>query len=175
MLRFTGSGSSARVFYTEDGDGNAHVVEREGRPFAVTLGEFYVLSAAQTPPGALTFAEWAGCTGDVQDGVLRLKGPFTRCTVTAQDGSAITVDRPVSASQYVYVDVASMVAWLSSSASAWTPGSTRVLLDYPAEGPLRLTPSSAGVVLTVSGVGFVTTGTTAETSAVALRGRKWWL
>ena len=128
-----------------------------------------ILSAAKSPPGALVFTEWAGSTGDVVDGIMRVKGPLTELSVIGSDGTGASLKTAVSSTQYLFINVATFQAWLSTSATAWTPTTSRVLLDYPAAGPLRLTPEDDGAHLTVTGAGF---GTGTE---VRLRGKRWWL
>ena len=143
----------------------------------LTLQPFWretdTLTSPVVSPGSVVFAQWAGSTGDVQDGILRVKGPLTKCSITGRGG--VSFERALTAAQYVYVDVSAFRAWYSTSASAWTPTSTAVLLDYPASGPLVLEPSAAGVALSMSGDGFVTTGTAAETTGITLRGGRYWL
>ena len=50
----------------------------------LTLQPFWREAATLTSPvmspGSVVFAQWAGSTGDVQDGVLRVKGPLTKCS-----------------------------------------------------------------------------------------------
>lgn len=135
--------------------------------------EAATLTSPATSPGAVTFAQWAGSTGDVQDGILRVKGPLTRCSITGRGG--VSFERSLTAAQYVYIDVAAFRAWYSTSATAWTPTATAVLLDYPASGPLVLEPSAAGIALSMSGDGFVTSGTEAQRTGVTLRGGRYWL
>ena len=119
-------------------------------------------------PGMVVFPEWAGSTGDVVDGVLRFRGPFTSVVVVASDGSGLSFDFEATASQYVFVDVTGFRAW-RGGASAWEPSANRVLLDYPVGGPLVLSSSPDGVRFSVSGDGF------GKESAVVLRGKRWWL
>ena len=135
--------------------------------------EAATLTSPVMSPGSVVFAQWAGSTGDVQDGVLRVKGPLTRCSITGRGG--VSFERALTAAQYVYVDVASFRAWYSTSASAWTPTATAVLLDYPASGPLVLEPSAAGIALSVEGDGIVTSGTDAQRTGITLRSGRYWL
>ena len=144
---------------------------------SLTLQPFWrevnTLTSPVVSPGSVVFAPWASSTGDVQDGILRIKGPLTKCSITGRGG--VSFDRSLTAAQYVYIDVAAFRAWYSTSASAWTPTSTAVLLDYPAAGPLVLEPSAAGIALSFTGDGFVTSGTAAETTGITLRGGRYWL
>lgn len=143
----------------------------------LTLQPFWreatTLTSPVMSPGNVVFDQWAGSTGDVQDGILRVKGPLTRCAITGRGG--VSFDRSLTAAQYVYIDVASFRAWYSTSASAWAPTSTAVLLDYPAAGPLVLEPSAAGVAVSFTGDGFVTSGTEAQKTGITLRGGRYWL
>lgn len=135
--------------------------------------EAATLTSPVMSPGSVVFAQWAGSTGDVQDGVLRVKGPLTKCSIAGRGG--VSFERALTAAQYVYVDVTAFRAWYSTSASAWTPTSTAVLLDYPASGPLVLEPSAAGIALSVAGDGIVTSGTDEQRTGITLRGGRYWL
>lgn len=126
-------------------------------------------SASKLIPGNAVFAEWAGTTGDVQDGILRVRGPLTRCSILAEDGRGLSFEYELTASQYAFIDPVTMTAWRGGS-SQWTPSANLIPLDYPAAGTLVLTPGSSGVALTVAAE-----GTDDQTSGLVLRGRKWWL
>lgn len=118
--------------------------------------------------GSAVLSEWAGTTGDVVDGILRLRGPFTRREVRALDGTGVIVVGTATDAQYVFVDVADFRAWRGGS-SAWTPTATAITLDYPGAGPLRLYPSEAGVELALAGDGF------GATTSVTLRAHRYYL
>ena len=128
-----------------------------------------ITSAVKLIPGSVTFAEWAGSTGDVVDGVLRVRGPLTRCSVTSADGRGLSFEYELTASQYAFIDPVTMTAWRGGS-SQWTPSANLIPLDYPAAGTLVLTPGGNGVALTVTAE-----GTDPQTSGIVLRGRRWWL
>ena len=128
-----------------------------------------ITSAVKVIPGAVTFTEWAGTTGDVTDGILRVRGPLTRCSITAADGTGVSFEYALSESQYAFIDVAGFRGW-RGGASQWSPSSNVVALDYPAGGPLVLSPGADGVALSVTAE-----GTDDQTSGLVLRGRKWWL
>lgn len=119
--------------------------------------------------GELTFSEWAGCSGPVSDAVLRLRGPFDQLVLTGANGSSLRVLNAVASGSFVFVDLASFSAW-SGAAGQWSPSSTQVAIDYGPGGPLQFEPTSKGdFVLAVEATG-LTAG-----SAIAVRGRKWWL
>lgn len=128
-----------------------------------------VTSASKTIPGEVLFTEWAGTTGDIVDGILRVRGPLTKVNITAVDGTGVSFEHALTSSQYAYVDPVNMRAW-RGGASQWTPSSTLIPLDWLTEGPLVLSPGVDGVALTVTAE-----GADSETSAMVLRGRKWWL
>lgn len=133
-----------------------------------------VTSGGLLPSSSVVFDGWAGSTGDVVDAVVRLKGPFTRATV-AQGGRDARFDVARSASQFLFFEPQSFRAW-TGGASAWSPGSNRVLVEYGAGGPLTaLTPGAGGVEVSVSGEGFVTSGDAAGRTQVSLRGGRYWL
>lgn len=139
----------------------------------LTLDPFWregalVTSAPVPVPGEVVFPEWAGTTGDVQDGILRVQGPLTEFSAVAVDGTGVSFAHSVSAAQYVFVDVARFRGW-RGGASSWSPNNTPVLLDYPPGGPLRLSPGVNGISLSVAAVGVD------STSKMWLRASKWWL
>ncbi|KUF07195.1 hypothetical protein [Leucobacter sp. G161] len=127
-----------------------------------------VAEPALPVPGEVVFPRWAGTTGDVQDGVIRVKGPAESVKITGSDGRGLSFTHSLSASQYVFVDVRAFRAW-RGGASAWAPTGTRVPLDYPPAGALRLSPASDGLRLAVAGSGFT------DDSSITVRGAKWWL
>ena len=118
--------------------------------------------------GTVTLTQWAGTTGDLVDGILRLRGPFTRREVRALDGTGVIVVGTFTDAHYVFVDVANFRAWRGVSTS-WAPTATPVALDYPPAGPLRLYPSAAGVELALAGDGF------GATTSVQLRAHRYYL
>lgn len=119
-------------------------------------------------PGPVTFTGWADTTGDLVDGVVRVRGPFSRREIRAKDGSGVIIPASVTASQYVFIDVRSFTAW-RGAASAWEPTATAIALDYPPAGPLRLYPTGPGVELHVDGDGFN------ADSSVSLRAHRFYL
>lgn len=143
------------------------VCEFQLQPF---WSEAATLTSASKPiPGAVTLSEWAGTTGDIMDGILRVRGPLTRCSIMAVDGTGVSFEYALTSSQYAYVDPVNVRAWRGGS-SQWTPSANLIPLDYPAAGTLVLTPGGNGVALTVAAE-----GTDDQTSGLVLRGRKWWL
>lgn len=134
-------------------------------------------SAALAPGAAVLFGDWEGSTGDIMDGVLRFKGPFTKLLV-AHGGLDAHFDTARTASQYLFFSPTEFVAW-TGSASAWnipSSMSSRVVVEYGAAGPLTaLSPVAGGVEVSVTGEGFVLSGTTAEKTAVSMRGGRYWL
>lgn len=141
----------------------------------LTLQPFWRAGSLLTAPsvdvpaaGPVVFEQWAGTTGDLVDGILRLRGPFTRREVRALDSSGVIAVGTVTDAQYVFVDVANFRAWRGGS-TAWTPTATAVALDYPAAGPLRLYPSAGGVELALAGDGF------GATTSIALRAHRYYL
>lgn len=141
----------------------------------LTVQPFWRAGSVLTSPtvsvpvaGSVVLDQWAGSTGDLVDGILRLRGPFSRRVVRAQDGTGVIVAASVTASQYVFVDVRSFTAW-RGAASAWEPTATAIALDYPPAGPLRLYPTGPGIELHVDGDGFD------ADSSVALRAHRFYL
>lgn len=127
-----------------------------------------ITAPAATIPGVALFSGWAGSTGDVQDGLLRVKGPATRVAVVAADGTGVSFEKALTRTQYAFIRPSTFEGWVGAAAD-WNPTSTRLVLDYPPAGPLILSPGDAGVQVTVSGDGM-----TSESAAV-LRGKRWWL
>lgn len=125
--------------------------------------------------GTVEFPQLAGCTGRLNDAVVRVLGPFSTLTVTSPvDGSGAVFSAPLAASTYLYLDTVTFRAWTSSSATAWSGGTAR-LADFPAAGPLTVWPTLAGdpmsmpVRLQVAGTGFT------AASRIAIRSRRWFL
>ena len=121
------------------------------------------VTQALTGTGSLVFTQWAGSTGVVRDGILRVSGSATSVSVTASDGTGFTFPQPLTSSQSLFVDVEKFRAWVGA-ATDWNVTYSPAWLDWPPAGPLVLKPSSDGVRLTLNG------GT-----GLALKGRRWWL
>lgn len=104
----------------------------------------------------------------VTDAVVRFPAgaPAVKSLVDVTTGTGIGLD--YTGSGYVYVDTASMEAWLTAGASSWTPTGTDLsaYVDYPPAGPLQLWPTFNGS----------STAVTVESShAIAVRARRAWL
>lgn len=134
------------------------------------------LTAAQViAAGTVEFPEMAGCTGRIQDAIVRITGPFSSLTLTDPgSGTGATLSTALPAATYLYLDVSAFTAWTSGSASAWS-GGTPQAVDFPAAGPLEVWPVLAGdpmsmpVRLQVAGAGF------SGASQIAIRSRRWFL
>lgn len=126
-----------------------------------------VVSKAVSIPGNIVFPEWSGTTGDLQDAIVRVRGIGTQFSLVAPDGTGASFRYTLGGGSFVFIDVAAFRAWFGSS-SQWTPNSTPVLVDYPPEGPLRLSPTSEGICLSVAGEGL-------DGAQLTLRASKWWL
>ena len=148
---------------------NAVPVEIDGGLWAVTLDELELQPHSTTTLNPAVFPQWAGTTGDVVEGVLRVRGPLTNASITARDGSGVSFDVGLAADEYVFIDLATFTGWWGGSED-WEPTGNVVLLDYPAGGPLRVSPESVGLVLTMTGEGFVK-----GTTALTVKAEKFWL
>lgn len=142
----------------------------------LTVQPFWAEDAVLLPtqktgiPGSVVFSDWLGATGDVVDGVIRVKGPLTRCAiVNPVNGSGVSFISSLSASQYVFVDTRAFQGWRATSAAQWEPSATPVPLDWPPVGRIRLTPADVGLPLSVGGEGLT------AASAITVRGKRWWL
>lgn len=106
-------------------------------------------------------AHLAGSSAPIRGAVFRATGPCTSAGWTcANSGTSIWATTPVAAGSYLYVRPDDLRAWVSSSASQWTPGGTDVsgAVDYPPAGPLQPWPkveslTSVRVLLASSCVG----------------------
>lgn len=114
------------------------------------------------------FTRWAGTTGDVQDAIIQVRGPFTRLQIE-QDGKTAIINGRATASQFLFFKPNTFRAW-AAAFSLWEPANPILVpVDYGAGGPLTsIVPGVDGVRLNVTGDGF-------DGNMVALRGRKWWL
>ena len=117
--------------------------------------------------GTQTFARWAGTTGDVVDGIIRVKGPFTILNLTI-GGRAFAVQRATTSTEYLFIEPVEFRAWVGGSA-AWTPTSSRVLIDYANTGVPKLTPTEDGLVIQVLAPGSTTS------SSLTVRGSRFWV
>lgn len=148
--------------------------------FSVQLavpGVFFRTASVDSTPEVITSPEVVSLPGlavgtaPVGDAVLRLRGGGT--SVSIVDGvssTGVSWSGTALGTDYLFIDVATLTAWRSASATAWTPGGTDVSggLSYPAMGPLQIWPRMAAAdpavrsaSVTVSGAGF--NGTTALT------------
>lgn len=103
-------------------------------------------------------------TGPVADAVLRVRGAGT--SVSAVDnvsGTGISWTGALLGTEYLFIDMATLTARRSTSATAWTTGGDDVSggLSYPAPGPLQIWPRMAladpavrSASVTVTGAGF---------------------
>ena len=63
----------------------------------------------------------AGSSAPIRDAILRLSGPATSFSWTCPtSGTGISWAGTLAAGSYLYVDAASLTAWITTSASAWT-------------------------------------------------------
>jgi hypothetical protein len=140
------------------------------------------LSSGASTDQTFTLAELAGGTAPVADAVLRFRGPFTG-TVRAWDAGAdetptgISWQGTLASNAFLYVDADRLVAHTSTSNDAWAYDALADAssgLDYPAAGPLQLTPTA-----TASGTAYRVRATRPETSAalgaLALRAERKYL
>lgn len=101
----------------------------------------------------ITVDTLAGSTATIREGVIRLTGPIDsevaiRALTRDSNLSVVTAadavfNSPLTAGQYLYIDLKTFTARRSSSSTAWSTGGTDVteFLDYDTRGPLRLIPT----------------------------------
>ena len=81
----------------------------------------------------------------VTDAVLRLPKGVTAASVTDRvSGTGVTWHGGADPGRWTYVSAASLSAWRSDSDSMWNAGGSSAGVDYPAAGPLTLTPGVDG-------------------------------
>lgn len=114
--------------------------------------------------GALKFSVWDGCTAPVQDGLIRITGPFTTCTLSGR--GSVVLSTALAAAKFLYIDPAAFTAFTSSSA-AWPSSGAAYALDFGAR-PLEL-DCAGGLQLTAAGTGFT------SASKIAVRGHLYML
>lgn len=104
--------------------------------------------AAQVVDAAVDAGVWtiehAG-SGPVLDAVVRLPRSASRPRITdLASGTSLILDMPATEGDtFAYVDLATMRAWETASASAWEPVGTDITahIDYAPAGPLELWPT----------------------------------
>lgn len=109
----------------------------------------------------VTFPEFAGSTGRLDDAWMRITGPTKSLTLTSErDATGLHLNRAVNAGEYVFVDLARFVGYKSSRDSDWgLSSSEQIGLDFPVGGPLQIwpmvtDPEKSQVSLVVGGSGF---------------------
>lgn len=141
------------------------------------IGPFFSeAEAAHTLPlsGLSTIAALAGSSAPIA-GVLRMAGPATSVSVIdVNSGTGISWKGSLAAGAYLYVRAKDQRAWVSASASQWTPAGTDVSsgVDYPAAGRLQIWPkiTSLTVPSTVQ-VSVATAGTSGASGLAVWAGR----
>ena len=90
-----------------------------------------------------------GSTGPIRDAVVQVQGPATAVQVSdPASGTGISWTGSLAAGAFLYIDPASLSAWISASASDWSKAGTDATagVDYPPAGPLALWPRADGQV-----------------------------
>lgn len=145
-------------------------------------GVFFRQTAAITTPETIvvsgTTYDLVGLeVGDapITDTVLRVKGPLGSVQVTdTVYGTGLTwqTAAPLAATDYLYLNAATLRAWVSTSATAWAQPTVTTPCSYTAGGPLQLWPRMAAtdpadraVQVKVTGSGF------SASTALAARAR----
>ncbi|MCI1673137.1 MAG: hypothetical protein LKI34_02810 [Bifidobacterium tibiigranuli] len=148
---FNGTTQQAKVRCTSlapDGDSVYESVMRITIAFRI-LGVWWrspnaVQASLPLSGGALT----PGTLGDapIPDAIIRAPTGVTGITLTDHaTGTGITWAGTRQSSTYLYLDPARLAAWQSTSSSAWTSANpSSVGIDYPAAGPLAITPDADG-------------------------------
>ena len=112
-----------------------------------------------------------GFFGDapIPDVTLRFPATATFATFTDPVSGTGVSWQGAAGSGYTYLDTASLTAWRSSNADSWNGGTAVVGVDYPAPGPLQITPAMDG------GYGLKASVTGAADGVVAVHFRQaWW-
>lgn len=86
----------------------------------------------------------SGSTAPVTDAVVRFTGPASSVSIVdVASGTGLTWEGDgLTSGNYLFVDAASLRAWISSSWSQWEPGGMDVSagVDFPVAGRLQLWP-----------------------------------
>lgn len=127
-----------------------------------------VVSAPAFAVPQIVFPEFAGCTGTLQDAVIRLTGPFGRMALACAGTGLIVGALP--AGQCRYVDLAAWSMWDTASSTQWTPAGATSQPDWPAGGMLALRADPAAQLAVTVDVAGQTTAT-----QVGVRARRWFL
>lgn len=109
-------------------------------------------SAAMVFPGVpatpFTVDSLAGCTGPIDDSVVRVTGPATSVSVYDDEtGTGVTWTGALTGSQYLFINCATWSARVSSTATDWDSGGAGASggLDAPGVGMLSLSSTPNGV------------------------------
>lgn len=136
----------------------------------------------------ITVDTLTGSTAPIRDGVVRITGPVDsqvsiRALARDSNGTVVTVadavfNWPVTSTQFLYIDLKTFTARLSTSSTAWTSGGTNVdqYLDYDTGGPLQLLPArySTGSTTREVKIRVVAQGTAAS-SEIEIRAERTYL
>ena len=134
---------------------------------ASNSGSVPLSAASQT----VEVASLAGSSGAITQGVVRVRGPLTSLSLTCpRSGTGLSWAGSLTSTQHLYLDIATLRAWKTTSESLWAPGGTdeSARVDYPPAGQLqvwpRVTADSTVVELLVA-----VAGQSAETTAMVVR------
>ena len=112
-----------------------------------------------------------GFFGDapIPDAILRFPATATSATFTDPVSGTGVSWQGTAGSGYTYLDCGTLTAWRSSDTDAWDGGTAVGGVDYPAAGPLQITPAMDG------GYGLKASVTGATDGVVAVHFRQaWW-
>ena len=173
-LPFTGGGvTPARgpALTTRKGRWGRGRGEPDNSPSALANFVTMALGPKDDSPSLLYTGIPEGFFGDapIPDAILRFPATATSATFTDPVSGTGVSWQGTAGSGYTYLDCGTLTAWRSSDTDAWDGGTAVGGVDYPAAGPLQITPAMDG------GYGLKASVTGATDGVVAVHFRQaWW-
>ena len=145
--------------------------EPDNSPSALANFVTMALGPKDDSPSLLYTGIPEGFFGDapIPDAILRFPATATSATFTDPVSGTGVSWQGTAGSGYTYLDCGTLTAWRSSDTDAWDGGTAVGGVDYPAAGPLQITPAMDG------GYGLKASVTGATDGVVAVHFRQaWW-
>lgn len=145
--------------------------EPDNSPSALANFVTMALGPKDNSPTLLYTGIPEGFFGDapILDSILRFPATATSATFTDPVSGTGVSWQGAAGSGYTYLDCGTLTAWRSADTDAWDGGASTGGVDYPAAGPLQITPAMDG------GYGLKASVTGAADGVVAVHFRQaWW-